>query len=114
MPVYTGMTRCGAPLDKIVEIAGRMHDAHDLDAIVDQPIEDEIGSVRKRAQIRFQFRAGAANARAACKQFAFRVDSANKILSRRGIVAMDVEKDVDEVLLCLWMAFEGWHGYSAA
>src|ERR1700730_8037708 len=37
--------------DQVIEVAGSMDDAHDLDAVVDDAIENEIGAIWKRTQI---------------------------------------------------------------
>ena len=51
--------------DEIVQVAGSMDDAHDLYAIINRTVEDQICAVRKGAKVFAQLRTGAANHRIA-------------------------------------------------
>lgn len=85
-----------------IQVPRPMKNADQLNAIGDDPIEDQIIPYRKTSQAGSQIVSGCAPSRVVCVPFQFRIDSPQQPVGGGGIVVGDVTPDIAVILSRQW------------
>ena len=96
--------------DEVVELAGTMYDAHDLNAAGQDPVKDQVVANRKQAEIRSDVGAGATEVRMISEQDAPLVEVLKDAIRSVWVVRSDVEPNVYQVVLGFGGAAQYRHG----
>jgi hypothetical protein len=89
--ISAGVWRSEMRSDEVVELAGTMYDAHDLNAAGQDPVKDQVVANRKQAEIRSDVGASATEVRMISEQHAPLVEVLKDAIRSVWIVRGDVE-----------------------